>query len=231
MTFVHRISVLALTAVLGVVALASGQAVNDLPNPYTTHQDHFTLPDGRTWGSTSAVDIAPDGTSIWVGERCGTNSCAGSDLDPVLQFDADGNVVTSFGAGMLLFPHGIHVDGDGNVWVTDAGEGEGKGHQVFKFSPDGELLMTLGRAGVAGDGPDTFNRPTDVLVAPNGEFFVSDGHGGDSNARIVKFSEEGIFIKAWGRKGSGPGEFDTPHALVMDSSGRLLVGDRDIGGD
>jgi DNA-binding beta-propeller fold protein YncE len=86
--------------------------------------------------------------------------------------------------------------------------------------------MTLGKAGVAGDGPDAFNRPSDVVIAPNGDIFVADGHGGDSNARIVKLDKSGKFIKAWGRKGSAHGEFDTPHALAIDSKGRLLVGDR-----
>ena len=144
------------------------------------------LPDGRTWGSTSAVDIDIDGTSIWVGERCGTNSCAGSDLDPVLKFDADGNVVTSFGAWMLIFPHGIHVDSDGNVWITDAQgpredapETAGLGHRVIKFSPTGEVLLVLGEAGVAGDGTDhLLNTPCDVITAPDGSIFVADGHGG-----------------------------------------------------
>ena len=126
-------------------------------------------------------------------------------------------------------PHGIDVDRDGNVWVTDAGDGvdapRAKGHQVIKFSPDGKVLLTLGKAGVAGSGTDTFNRPSDVLVAPNGDVFVADGHGGASNARIVKFSATGTFIKAWGRKGSAPGEFDTPHGLAMVAQGRLFVAD------
>ena len=155
-------------------------------------------------------------------------------MAPILKFDASGKLVQSFGAGMFVRPHGIHVDREGNVWVTDADFGtdgrdpnrNGKGHQVFKFSPDGQVLMTLGKAGVAGDGPDTFNMPSAVLVAPNGDIFVGDGHGGDSNARIVKFSSNGTFIKAWGKKGAGPGDFETPHALAMDSSGRLFVGDR-----
>ena len=103
---------------------------------------------------------------------------------------------------------------------------DGKGHQVFKFSPDGKVLLTLGKAGVAGNGPDTFNQPSDVVVGANGDIFVADGHGGNSNARIVKFSKDGKFIKTWGKKGFGPGEFDTPHALALDSRGRLFVGDR-----
>ena len=102
----------------------------------------------------------------------------------------------------------------------------GKGHQVFKFSPDGKVLMTLGKAGVAGNGPDEFNAPSAVLVAPNGDIFVADGHGRETNARIVKFSKDGKFIKTWGKKGSAPGEFDIPHALAIDSQGRLFVGDR-----
>ena len=121
-----------------------------------------------------------------------------------------------------MFPHGLHVDRDGNVWVTDGLGKDGKGHQVFKFGPDGKVLMRLGKAGVAGDGPDEFNAPSAVLVAPNGDIFVADGHGGNTNARIVKFSQDGKFIKSWGKKGSSPGEFDTPHALAMDSQRAAL---------
>jgi DNA-binding beta-propeller fold protein YncE len=125
-----------------------------------------------------------------------------------------------------VWPHGIHVDPDGNVWVTDArGEGN-RGHQVHKFSPDGELLMSLGNAGVAGAGTDVFNQPSDVLVAPNGDIFVADGHGSEGNNRIVKFDSDGDFIKTWGSTGKEDGEFRDPHALAMDSTGRLFVGDR-----
>ena len=154
------------------------------------------------------------------------NSCAGSNLAPILEFDTSGKLLKSFGAGMFVFPHGIYADKDGNVWVTDGQGKDGKGHQVFKFSPDGKVLLTLGKAGVPGNGPDTFNMPSDVVVAPNGDIFVADGHGGESNSRIVKFSKDGKFIKAWGKKGTGPGEFDIPHALAFDSKGRLFVGDR-----
>jgi sugar lactone lactonase YvrE len=134
--------------------------------------------------------------------------------------------VKSFGAGLILFPHGLSVDPEGNVWVTDGLGKEGKGHQVFKFSPDGKLLMTLGKRGVAGSGPDEFNAPSATLVAPNGDIFVADGHGGNTNARIVKFDKTGKFIKTWGKKGSAPGEIDGPHTLAMDSRGRLFLGDR-----
>src|SRR5215469_13890148 len=154
------------------------------------------------------------------------NSCSGSNLAPVLQFDPSGKLLKSFGQGLFVFPHGIFVDKEGNVWITDAQGKDGKGHQVIKFSAEGKVLLTLGKAGVAGDGPDTFNQPSDVVVAANGDIFVADGHGGDTNARIVKFSRDGKFIESWGKKGSAPGEFDTPHALAMDSQGRIFVGDR-----
>jgi len=194
-------------------------------NPYRVVEGWAKLPEGRSWGSTAAVDVDSN-DHIWVAERCGANSCAGSNLSPILEFDPSGKLLRSFGAGMFVFPHGICVDKEGNVWVTDGDGKDGKGHQVFKFSPDGRVLMTLGKAGVAGDGPDTFNRPSDVIVAPNGDIFVADGHGGDSNARIVKFSKDGKFIKSWGKKGIAPDEFDTPHGLAFDSKGRLFVADR-----
>lgn len=223
----------ALTLVLASGGLSLGQAdtrpINSAPNPYRSVGAWGNLPPGRAWGGTSAVDVDRDGRSVWVAERCGANDCASSALAPILKFDENGTLVTSFGAGLFLAPHGIHVDREGNVWVTDASDGldtsAAKGHQVFKFSPEGKLLLALGKAGVPGNGPGAFNRPSDVLVAPNGDVFVADGHGAASNARIVKFSAKGQFIKAWGKKGSAPGEFDTPHSLAMDSQGRLFVAD------
>jgi DNA-binding beta-propeller fold protein YncE len=225
-------------ALCGVVAAQTAAPVNTLPNPYRSIENWAKMPEGRSWGSTSGVDIDPDGTSVWVAERCGAFApptqmrpgvpfaCDGSTLAPILKFDATGALVKSFGAGQFLFPHGLHVDRQGNVWVTDGLGKDGKGHQVFKFDQNGKVLMVLGKAGVAGPGPDEFNAPSATLVAPNGDVFVADGHGRDTNARIVKLSADGKFIKTWGRKGSAPGEFDTPHALAMDSRGRLFVADR-----
>ena len=210
--------------IAAVIVLAGGQAAT-LPNPYTAIEKWGQLPAGRTWGSTSAVDIAPNG-HVWVGERCGANTCAGSDLPAILEFDASGNLLKSFGAGLFVFPHGFHVDRDGNVWVTDAQGRDGKGHQVFKFSPDGKVLLTLGKPGVAGAGNDELSQPSDVVVAPSGEIFVADGHDAGSNMRIVKYTKDGKFIKSWGRPGSAPGEFNAPHGIAFDSKGRLFVADR-----
>ena len=219
---------------------------NDPPNPYQTVEHFFKMPDGRSWGATSAVDVDRDGTSIWVGERCGANTCLGSSLDPVLKFSASGTLVKSFGSGLMIFPHGAHVDREGNIWMTDGQDNKPRrargaapdsplpaapatimGHQVFKFSPDGRVLMTLGTPGGARE-PGYFYQPNDVLVAPNGDIFVSEGHASTpgSNARVLKFDKGGTFLKAWGTLGTGRGEFDQPHALAMDSKGRLFVGDR-----
>lgn len=220
--------------------------VNDRPNPYRTVEGWAKLPAGRVWGSTSAVAIDKDGVSVWVGERCGQNSCVGSDLDPILLFDKDGNLVRSFGRGMVNWPHGIHVDREGNLWVVDGRDNRAVaprnapadapppvqparvfGHQVLKFSPRGELLLRLGTDGGARE-PGYFFQPNAVFVAPNGDIFVAEGHasGPEANARVLKFDRTGRLLTSWGKKGTGPGEFDQPHALAMDSQGRLFVADR-----
>src|SRR5262245_253095 len=201
---------------------------NAAPNPYREDVGWAKLPPGRKWGAAIGIDIDRDGKSIWVFDRCATaDDCSGSDLAPIQKFDASGKLVANFGAGLFNYPHGFYVDSDNNIWVSDGrAKNNGKGHTVMKLSADGKLLMTLGRPGVAGAGPDTFNAPSDVLVAPNGDIFVADGHGGETNARIVKFDKSGKFIKTWGKKGTAPGEFDAPHGLAMDSAGRLFVADR-----
>jgi sugar lactone lactonase YvrE len=211
---------------------------NELPNPYRTVEGWAKMPPGRTWGSTSAVDIDRDGVSVWVAERCGANSCAGSTLPSILLFDSTGTLVRAFGAGLLVAPHGIFVDRDDHVWVTDCActtprgapvdsSAPPKGHQVYEFSPDGKLRRTLGVAG-GGRGAQYFWQPNDVLVAPDGSIFVSEGHSSQpgSTARVLKFDRAGKLLKTWGSLGSGPSEMNQPHALAMDSRGRLFVGDR-----
>ena len=225
-TAMRNFSLLSPTIV--VLITLSGGAYAQLsspPNPYRDAVDWGKLPEGRKLGPSSAIDIDPKG-NIWVADRCsGRKGCADSVDAPIFEFDASGKLLKNFGAGLFVYPHGIHVDRDGNVWVTDARGQNGKGQQVTKFSPEGKVLMKLGKAGVDGETPDTFNGPCDVLVAPNGDIFVADGHE-NSVSRIMKFSKDGKFIKQWGKKGSAPGEFDTPHGIAMDSAGRLFVGDR-----
>ena len=214
----------ALVTVIAMLLL-SGIEAQAQPNPYKVVEGWPTLPAGRTWGAVGAVDIDRNGT-VWVFERCGGTSCADSKLDPILAFDQSGKLIRSFGAGMFVFPHGLGLDRDGNVYVTDADGKNGKGHVMVKFSPEGKVLMTLGKPGVTGNGPDTFNRPCDVAVAANGDIYVADGHGGDSNARVVKFNKDGKFIKTWGKKGTAPGDFDEPHSITIDTQGRVFVADR-----
>jgi hypothetical protein len=219
-----RMRMMIAAAVLGLAAsIASAPAENPVPTPYHLVAGWAKLPEGHSFGQVIGAAIDRDGKSIWAFDRCGSNTCAGSTLAPIMEFDHSGKLVRSFGAGMFVFPHGLYIDRADNVWVTDADGKDGKGHQVFKFSKDGKVLMTLGKAGVAGEGPDTFNKPTDVVVAANGDIFVADGHG---NSRIVKFNAAGKFITAWGKHGKEHGEFDTPHSLAMDSRGRLFVADR-----
>ena len=185
-------------------------------DPYQVVEGWPTLPSNIKWGAVISVDSDPKG-NIWAFHRA---------QPPILEFDPSGKLIKSFGTDMFVQPHGMAIAPDGNIWVTDAQGKDGKGHQVFKFSPDGKVLMTLGKAGVAGEGPDLFNGPTDVVVAPNGDIFISDGHPPESNGRVVKFSKDGKFIKAWGKHGSGTGEFITPHSIAMDSRGRIFVADR-----
>jgi sugar lactone lactonase YvrE len=218
----------AIVALVALTPLGAASAQNHAPNPYQADPNWAEAPPGRPWGSTSAVYPARDGSgNIWVGERCGANLCTDKpDLDPIVLYSPAGKVLKSFGKGLILWPHGIHVDKDNNVWLTDARGGEGKGHQIHKFSPDGKLLMSLGVAGVAGLGKTIFNQPSDVYVAPDGSIFVADGHGAGDNNRIVKFGPDGKYVKEWGQTGAEAGEFRDPHALAMDSQGRLFVGDR-----
>jgi DNA-binding beta-propeller fold protein YncE len=225
---------------LAAVALASAALAQSPPNPYRLVDGWAKLNGGRQIGAVGDVDVAPDGKHIWAILRCDaggdkfTYECLDSNLDTVFEFDSDGNQVASFGGGLFIWPHGLDVDRDGNVWVTDAAStertdgpsGRGRGHQVVKFSPTGQVLMRLGTPGQAGNDEKHFNAPSDVVVAANGDIFVADGHGDDTNNRVVKFSRDGKFIKAWGHTGYAPGEFRTLHSIAIDQQGRLFVADR-----
>jgi DNA-binding beta-propeller fold protein YncE len=167
------------------------------------------VPDDVTLGSVSAVatDSADRVFVFHRGKR------------PVLVFDRDGKFLRSWGDDHIKTAHGLRIDADNNVWVTDIGN-----HQVMKFDAAGKLLLSLGKKGEPGADADHFDRPTDVAVAPGGEFYVADGYG---NARVLKFSKEGKLLKQWGKKGSGEGEFNLPHAVCLDAKGRVYVADRE----
>ena len=228
-----RPAALALLASAALVSAAAAQA----PAPYTPVETWARLPEGRTWGAVTGVRPDPDGRHVWVLDRCGGVECLGSDLAPIFKLDLEGRVVATFGAGLFAWPHGLHVDPEGNVWVADgptgaraqAASAQGKGQQVFKLDPaNGRVLMTLGRAGVSGAGRDAFTGPSAVMVAPSGDIYVLDGHGADGNNRVVKFDRVGRYLLEWGGTGPGPaaGEMGDAHAIAMDSQGRILVADR-----
>jgi sugar lactone lactonase YvrE len=223
-----------------------------LPNPAPNVTKNWgELPAGRKWGTSAGLDIDPKDGNVWGYERCGAGTagggpvdCDNTPVDPVFKFDRkSGKVLANIGKGVMVTPHGIHVDRDGNVWVADfAGNKEGtKGHQVHKFNPKGEKLMSLGMAGKPGNADGQFNQPNDVVVGPDGAIYVSDGHDAQgmvtakaieeglargATSRISKFTRDGKFVKSWGKIGVRHGEFRTPHALMFDSKGRLWVADR-----
>ena len=209
-SIVNPLSAMAAVAVvLATVAMAAQSA----PATYQRVVGWAPAPGGTTWGQVPGMAIDATGR-LFVFRR---------GEPPVVELDADGMVLKTWGEKQFVWPHGIRVDREGYLWITDGRARDGVGQQVFKYTRDGRLLMTLGTKGVAGEGPNTFNGPCDVAVAENGDIFVADGHW---NARIVKFAKDGTFIKAWGTKGTGPGELDVPHTLVIDKRGRVLVGDR-----
>jgi len=177
--------------------------------PYQVVPGWPATPDSIRWGAVSAVAADSD-DHIYVFHR---------GEHPVVVFDRQGAFLQSWGDGQIKKAHGLRIDHENNVWITDIGD-----HVVRKFTRDGRLLVTLGTPGEAGDGPTHFNQPTDVSVSPSGAFFVTDGYG---NARVVAFSQEGKYLREWGKKGTGEGEFHLPHAIGRDQRGRLYVGDRE----
>ncbi len=215
------------SGVLSPTASDPRNAPNSQPDPYRAIEDVLKLPAGRTMGSTSGVAVDSQG-HIWVADRCGQNSCAESTLDPIMEFDAQGKFVKAFGGGMFNFPHGFYIDKHDHIWVTDGRAANGKGADIIEFDESGKVLRTLGKPGAAGGGPDAFEAPNAVLIAPNGDIFVTDGHeaGPSHHARVMKFDANGKFLTEWGEHGVGAGHFDAPDCLAMDQEGRLYVGDR-----
>ena len=227
-------------------AHAGQQPINNLPNPYLTERNFGSLPDGRSWGSVSAMNVDIDGVHIWVGDRCGTNQCATTpDINPIVKLDPNGRVVAEFGAGQILWPHGMDVDREGNIWIADARVANDNeisqnpaaaniGSSVMKFSPDGELLMTIGTPGEVGDPPSRLTDPNDVHIAPNGRIYIAETHGAqfqgepgaDTKSRITMWEPDGTYIGHFGEYGWDDGQFRSPHSLAMDSQGRLFVADR-----
>jgi hypothetical protein len=215
---------------------AGAVAAQDIPSPFGKPENQWAKPPvGNSWGSTAGIERGPRG-EIWAIDRCGANSCDGSDRAPIVMLDIKtGAAIKGIGAGLFVFPHGLHVDRAGNVWVTDGGVSKdgSKGLQVTKLSPDGKVLMTLGTAGQRGNDQTHFQSPSDVITAPNGDIFVTDGHTpiqgivpAGLNMRVMKFDRTGKFLAEWGKAGTGKSEFNNPHALGLDAQGRLLVADR-----
>lgn len=251
----HRDRTLSTSAVGVVLAALLGAGVHAQigVSPYKVNYNWAKL-EGRPIGVASGIKMDPDGKHLWILDRCGANGCADSDLDPVIQVDLDGKFVKSFGKGLMNFPHGFFIDHEGFIWVTDgaphgdprgaAGFKKRLGHQVYKFTPSGKLVMTLGEAGVPGADEKHFNGPTGVVVAKSGDIWITDGHGGPQvgphksnmygsrggNNRLVRFSKDGTYIKAWGggvgSEGSLPLQFNDPHAIDIDTEGRLYIADR-----
>lgn len=182
-----------------------------------------TLPGGEILGQATGVGTDRK-DNVWVFHRAGREWSEPMPAEPidaptVAVFDGrSGKMLQSWGANRFIMPHGLTVDSRDNVWLTDVGT-----HQVFKFSPEGRLLMTLGERRVSGSDHTHFNLPTDVAVLPDGSFYVSDGY---ANTRVVKFAADGRYQFEWGKRGTGPGEFDLPHAIAVDHRGRVYVADR-----
>jgi len=244
---------LALVVAMAVIGLPEVALAQSGDNPYRLVDGWARLPDGREMGAVGKMALDPDGRHIWAVIRCDSApdaappgpgapagvlpstfgfECLESDLDPIFKFDLDGNVVTTFGGGWFIWPHGLDVDDEGNVWVTESvnsgriPQGDTRGHHVVKFSPEGEVLLVLGTPGQAGSASEGFTSPSDVAVAPGGDVFIADGHFNNGNNRVVRFDRDGNYVLEWGETGWGPGEFRGIHAIAIGPDGRVFVGDR-----
>jgi hypothetical protein len=223
-----------------------------LPNPYRLVDGWPSLPqsmNGGHWGEVIRVWVARNG-HIWVFHRCfntvppGHASCLerGAANPPILEFDPSGKLLRGIGVGMFAYPHAFTMDADGHIYASDVNDQEAilgvsarnkdgvvLGQEVLKLDQNGEVLMMLGKMGVAGNGKDTFDRPTGVAIAPNGDIFVSDGHHPNEfdTARVVKFDKSGKYIKEWGHKGPAAGDFNEPHDIFIGGSQQhVYVADR-----
>jgi peptidylamidoglycolate lyase len=217
-----------LLGALGLALLAGAPAVADGAGKpqagYHVVHGWPVLPAGRALGSVAGVSVDASG-NVWVFHRAGRTW---SDPFPpdtiaeptVAQFDGrTGRLLREWGAGQFVMPHGLTVDPAGNIWLTDVAL-----QQVFKCNPEGKVLLTLGEARVAGNDGAHFNRPTQIAVAADGSVLVADGY---INTRIARFTPDGHFLGQWGTPGKGAGQFDHPHAIVIDGAGRVYVADRE----
>ena len=220
------IGVSILTIAFGIVWVIAKYRASPSPRGEVYHfvPNWPRLPKGLVLGQVAGVDVDSNG-NVYVFHRA-ERFWAGEEIEldlitspTVLVLSGEtGEVVDQWGAETFVMPHGLTIDDEGNIWLTDVGL-----HQVFKFDPGGTLLLTLGERGVPGEDEDHFNMPTDVAIANNGTFYVSDGY---RNSRVSKFSPEGNYITSWGTKGSSAGQFDVPHSIAIDSQGRVFVADR-----
>ncbi len=194
---------------LASLAAAAVRADDFTQLPYSHDPDWPQLPPG--WNLQETPGVAVDARDhVYVFHR-GEHS--------IIELTPDGRVVRSWGDGLFIRPHAIRVDPEGYLWVVDNDT-----HQILKMDAAGRVRMVMGRKGQSGEGPNEFNRPTDVAFGPGGEFYVSDGY---VNSRVAKFAADGSFITAWGTKGSAPGQFDLPHSVLVGPDGRIYVGDRE----
>ncbi len=195
----------------------------NLPNPYRQVATGWASTP-RPFNPVNAIASDPQG-NLWVVDRCEDDAC-----NPVMKLGPDGKTLASFGAGLFIEPHQAAIDRDGNLWVADASAKGMKGMQVTKLSPTGQVLLKLGKAGAGAGlkGLDTFDAPTGVAVASNGDIYIAEGHGEttENNSRIMVYSKDGRFLKTFATRGTGDGQLRSPHAIAMDSQDRLFVGDR-----
>jgi sugar lactone lactonase YvrE len=221
---------LALLASVALTAEAQAQAsypcVNDAPNPYKLQANWAQTP--RPWGPTNAVTV-DSRDNLWVFDRCGDGGCAASNNAPIFELGPDGKTMRNIGAGEFVSAHGIAVDKDGNVWAADfqANKEGTKGMQVIKFSPDGKVLLKLGKPGQPGMGNDEFNQPTGLAVLSNGDIVIAEGHGSKLNkSRINIYSKDGKYLRSFASHGTGEGQLTEPHAIAVDSQDRIYAADR-----